>query len=561
MKKLLLILVSIVFTMNIVYAQLPIGSYAPDFKLFEIDKSTGNLITTDTIHLYEYLDAGKPTMLDFSATWCNPCWLYHNGHAMKTAYETYGPDGTDELRVLYIEGSYGNYSSLTGGKDASGSASQGNWLNGTPYPMIPTYLSPNTKTVVSDYEVRGYPTLYMVCPNRSVVYMPRTTNTTPSATDIYNYAKACPCFSEIENNAAIFHLIEPTGLYTCTDEVTPQIILQNTGSDTLTKVEFIIDLDGTTSTYEWTGSLTKHEIETVTLHTLSGLSTATHNYTVTINTANDVEDTDSVMNQISTTFTISNESSIMTINENFSSNPNWEINGSLWYYSTGGAMYFFASNASVEYEASEFILPLLNIGNSSSEGFGLSFDVAYAPFYYSRDGNTYYDKLEIQVSTCGSNWTTVYSKRTDLPTTSAVTSQTWGPSSNSQWRTEMINLSSYITTSGSDKFLVKFIGTSWGANVIWIDNLKFGSNVVSVSEMDISNNSITVFPNPANDRITILSDNAEIQKVELYNLQGQLITNQQLNDNTLDISNLSAGMYSVRIITEKGVAVKNIIKK
>jgi hypothetical protein len=98
---------------------------------------------------------------------------------------------------------------------------------------------------------------------------------------------------------------------------------------------------------------------------------------------------------------------------------------------------------------------------------------------------------------------------------------------------------------------------------------KFGSELLfyvdvtspaPVSDITASSN-ITVFPNPANDRITILSDNAEIQRVELYNIQGQLIKNQQLNDNTMNISDLSAGMYSVRIITEKGVAVKNIIKK
>ena len=76
------------------------------------------------------------------------------------------------------------------------------------------------------------------------------------------------------------------------------------------------------------------------------------------------------------------------------------------------------------------------------------------------------------------------------------------------------------------------------------------------SELELS-----IFPNPANDRITILSEDIAVQKVELYNLQGQLIKNVQLNDNTMDISSLSAGMYSLRIITEKGVAVKNIVKQ
>ena len=99
---------------------------------------------------------------------------------------------------------------------------------------------------------------------------------------------------------------------------------------------------------------------------------------------------------------------------------------------------------------------------------------------------------------------------------------------------------------------------------------KFGSSLYiyvnvatpsDISDNAAAQNNIIVFPNPANDQITILSENIPVKKVEMYNIQGQLIQSELSNENTMNISHLAAGMYSLRIITEKGVIVKNIIKQ
>ena len=86
------------------------------------------------------------------------------------------------------------------------------------------------------------------------------------------------------------------------------------------------------------------------------------------------------------------------------------------------------------------------------------------------------------------------------------------------------------------------------------------NNTLSVDELDKYDFSFG--PNPTGDFI-YLSASESIGNVEIYNLVGQKSFSSDLSDNmgTIDISNLSRGIYIMNVAIDKKIGTYKIIKE
>ncbi len=157
MKRFFLLTLLCFFGWTQAHAQIPNGSVAPDFTGTDLDGTTHNL--------YDLLEAGKTVFIDFSATWCGPCWNYHNTHALETIWETYGPDGTDEAYVFFIESDDATNTACLYGPSGCVGGTQGNWVAGTPYPII------DDAGIANQYQIGYYPTIFCICPLDKKAYV------------------------------------------------------------------------------------------------------------------------------------------------------------------------------------------------------------------------------------------------------------------------------------------------------------------------------------------------------------------------------------------------------
>ena len=77
-----------------------------------------------------------------------------------------------------------------------------------------------------------------------------------------------------------------------------------------------------------------------------------------------------------------------------------------------------------------------------------------------------------------------------------------------------------------------------------------------------ANNEVKVYPNPTRKQVYLTTtQNLEIEKVTVYNLQGKSLLNFDKDLETLSVEDLSTGIYLMKIETNRGVINKRLIKK
>ena len=137
------------------FSQLPNGSTAPDFSVQDIN---GN-----TYSLYAMMGANKAACLDFSATWCSPCWAFHQSGTL----EEVATNLSSQATVLFLEGDWSTNTACLYDLPSCVGGTQGDWVTGTSYP-IADLSSTNGSALKALYKVAYYPTLYIVSPDKRI---------------------------------------------------------------------------------------------------------------------------------------------------------------------------------------------------------------------------------------------------------------------------------------------------------------------------------------------------------------------------------------------------------
>ncbi len=222
-------------------AQIADGTFVPNFIAKDINGKTQNL--------YALLQDGYKVVIDVSATWCSPCWDYHLTGALEDLHRNYGPDGSKEVFVLFIEGDDGTtLEDLQG----TGDNTYGDWTANTPYPII------DDGGFIGDLlEVAYYPTIYTVCSDGRIYESERLTTQ-----GHYDFANELSC-QAIKNDVAIG--LKEKNLGFCQTPFNASVNITNAGTAAITSANITMEgCDECPISKTWEGNLNYFETTDVT---------------------------------------------------------------------------------------------------------------------------------------------------------------------------------------------------------------------------------------------------------------------------------------------------------
>lgn len=260
-----------------VNAQMADGSVVPNFTATGIDGQEYDL--------YSVLDEGYTVVIDVFATWCGPCWSYHETHTLADVWDTYGPD-SDSDRKIFVFGVEGDNGTTNEDLIGTGSSTLGDWTDGVPYPMI------DDGAIADLLQISYYPTIYHICQNRIISEAGQLSD--PAA--FYDLGGSCASAAGA-NNAGIIAYEGYNGTICGDVSFAPFITLQNLGTSDLTATKLELSMNSeVVQTINWEGTLGTFSTEEITFEeiTISGNT----NLEITASDVNGGSDEDTANNSV-----------------------------------------------------------------------------------------------------------------------------------------------------------------------------------------------------------------------------------------------------------------------
>ncbi len=208
-------------------------------------------------------------------------------------------------------------------------------------------------------------------------------------------------------------------------------------------------------------------------------------------------------------------------------------------------------------QTDDIISPNIDLTNSLDAH--LSFYVAYQQFF------TYSDSLKVFVSAdCGLSYDPVplYSKGGQSLETVAGSSNFY-PSGSSDWRQEIVDLSSYV----GNEIKIKFEGYCDFGNNLFIDDINIYQNIsTGLQRQDKNNIVLNAYPNPSSGKVFLEINNLpeENFNINIYNALGQEMINRKINAKgdvkiELNVDEFASGMYIINVNLEDKFRIVKLI--